>query len=211
MKAKQMIYDFFVFDTFFFWAASAIPLAFLVYFVFNEKGSNATLTVFLTLVAITLFSNIPVLDWMRHLTPAKILAYVGGYFAIGVIYMLIKWVWNSFEIKMKYADFREAWLQDNKLTQLPASSTTDINEQKLLKAFAKDLFHTKDIIFDDLPPKIRNHRGDLIFWASYWHLSLLFTLLNNPLRHLINFILNFSSKPLNAISAAMFSNYKELN
>lgn len=206
-----MLYEFFFFDTFLFWGALAIPVAFLCYFTFNEKGAWSTFTVAATVAVIVLFSNLHILSWLRSLTVGEVILYAGGYIVIGFTYMVLKWIYNTFEIKSKYTEYREEWLRYNKLViALPSASSTDLNEQKILASFKSDLYSATKIRIDDLPPKIRNHRGDLIFWACYWHLSLIFTLLNNPLRHLVTFIINLSTKPLNAISAAMFKDFNEL-
>jgi hypothetical protein len=98
--------------------------------------------------------------------------------------MILKWIYNSYEIKVLYTKYRTEYLSQN-------------NNTMNLKTFDNYLSLRK-IDIEDCPPKIKNHRSELVFWATFWHISFIYTLLGNPLKHLINFVLDVLKTPLDA-------------
>lgn len=207
-----MITAFFLADSLLFWGFLSIAALFLIYYTFNEKGSGATLTVFITIGVLIAFSNLPVVATIRSLHAWQIIEYVGGYIGVGLVYLVLKWTYNTFEIKKKYSDFREKWLVSYNMVHPPTPITAKITEIPLnsQKAFIIDACNNIGFAFGDLPPKIRNHKADLIFWGTYWPLSATFTILDNPLQWLIDAFIRMMTNPLNKISHMMFQKFDEL-
>jgi hypothetical protein len=194
-----------MFDTIWFWGALTIPIILLLIFSSKEAGRESTGIVVLTLAAIICFSSFPTRDFLHALTIGNVLKYAGGYILVGIIYMSLKWVYNAYELKVKYVDYKEVWLERNGIKSLPDVGTREFY------SFSENLKSYTEISIEDLPPKIRKHKARLVFWACYWPFSFISTMLGNPLKHLVNFILSILSKPLNAVSSALFSEFKELN
>jgi len=194
-----------MFDTIWFWGALTIPIILLLIFSSNEKGMPSTAIVVLTMVAIVCFSSFPIKEFLHALTVGHILKYAGGYVLLGLIYMCLKWIYSAYELKVKYVEYKEVWLERNGIKSLPDISTKEFYN------FSENLKSYTGIDIKDLPPKIRKNRAKLVFWACYWPFSFISTMIWNPLKHLVNFIISLLSKPLNAVSSALFSEFKELN
>jgi hypothetical protein len=200
-----MLYEFIMLDTIWFWGALAIPTILLLLFAFNEKGTPSTIIVVLTIAAIVSCSDFPTREFIHALTVGHIIKYAGGYVLLGLIYMSLKWIYTAYELKVKYVDYKEAWLERIGLKSLPETHTDEFAN------FKRALLGATGINIADLPPKIRRHKARLVFWACYWPFSFVSTMLGNPLKHLVNFILSLLSKPLNYVSSSLFSEFKELN
>ena len=200
-----MLYEFLMLDTIWFWGALAIPTILLLLFAFNEKGTPSTIIVVLTIAAIVSCSDFPTREFIHALTVGHIIKYAGGYVLLGLIYMSLKWIYTAYELKVKYVDYKEVWLDRVSLKTLPEVGSSQFND------FKAGLYSATGINIGDLPPKIRRHKARLVFWACYWPFSFISTMLGNPLKHLVNFIISLLSKPLNYVSSSLFSEFKELN
>jgi hypothetical protein len=180
-------------------------------YTFNEKGTQATFAIILAGCFI-FFSKLPFVQWIHSLSTIQILFYCGLYIAICILYMVVKWTYNSFEMVSKYSEYREAWINAYNKTYPPGPSNpkiTDIPEKNKSEFLFNASIHL-NLKTNDLPPKISNHKSDLIFWACYWPFSFIFTLLNNPLKHLVNLVIRLMTNPLNRISQMMFQKFDKL-
>jgi len=209
-----MIFEIIEYGSILFWLISAGFLVALLGTTYNKKGTESTMVVVSAIAVLVAFTNIPVLHWIQNLSTLRIVEYIGGYLLAGITYMILKWIYEIFETKCIYLDYREKWLKKNNLTEiswekLPKGQSFN-GYDSVGACFANALSYESGFRLDDLPPKISKHKGDLVFWASYWPLSLIFTLLGNPLRHLVNFVINLLTTPMNKISAAMFNDITEL-
>lgn len=204
-----MLFDLILFDSEIFWILLAFPAILLCYFVYSERGAQATITLIATLVVLTLFSNTPILLLVKDvIKPRAFVLYIGGYTLNGIVYMCLRWVYHVYEVRVKYKMVRDACWEANIKAQTNFSIDSP-HFKSLLEQRLKSESYSDDRLLD-LPPKIANHKSDLVFWLSYWPLSLLFTLLGNPLKHLIRGIINFLAAPLNAVSRAMFKDFSEI-
>jgi hypothetical protein len=236
-----MIFELLAYGTIEFWGALFFIAAIFLYNTYQEKLGYSTLTVVGTVVALFCLTNLPILKFFRSLTVLNYVEYVGGYLLVGVVYMTLKWVYNTYEIKSLYNTYRENFLKDYDYNSFPtlesvtqfilANPTLPVPGSKGFKNSSRSFEVYNEIVDSfksnfvrelhslgyndnycvaDLPPLIRNHKQELVFWAAYWPASLFFTLLGNPLRHVINFCINMLTKPLNAISVKMFKDFNEL-
>jgi hypothetical protein len=201
-----MLFDFLIYDTFYFWGALAVIGAGITYNVYRGSGVKATAVLALGILIMLLFSNLHLIHWAESLSFAQVGKVVGLYVLIGVVYMISKWFYTVYEIKTTYNEFRSAWLDQRGLKNLPTRTA----EPDTIASFERALVCNCSVRIDDLPPKVGKHIDDLVFWLSYWPLSLIFTLLGNPIRQLVNLILSVIGNPLNRISAHMFKDFAEL-
>lgn len=200
-----MLADFILYDTFLFWMVSAIFVGCFLFFGITEKGFHTTAIIVGAIVFFTLFSNINLINWVNSHSLLQIAEYIIAYFVIGTIWMFIKWIYFCFEKKQKYIHYRDKWISVNHSIPVDNQPQTKPNRYDY-----ENYMSGNYINIQDLPPKIKKHKSDLAFWISYWHVSIIGTLLGNPLRYLINAIINLFSNKLNSIAKAMFSNFDEL-
>lgn len=177
-----------------FWAVVAIFFAILTAFVENNSGRGATFTLIGALFLFGLFSDLDILGWISA-NPWTLLVYVASYFAVGVIWMTVKW-WLYCLARAEEAEaIKDKYLADKSLQN---GSIPD------RKDFEKTVCLSSDYHDTTFPPKAVRHANDIIRWGCYWPFSLFWTVVGDILLRLWRFIYFQISHVLQAISNRMF-------
>lgn len=102
------------------------------------------------------------------------------YLAIGVVWSILKWFIFLFEKK-----------------------------REIEKKYNNDLIKIKNYFATTANsiPVASSNKSLFSFWTIYWPLSMIWTLINNPVRRIFNVIFNFMTNTFNRMSKAVFSNY----
>jgi hypothetical protein len=194
-----MLFALLLFGTPWFWAALIIPYFILVALVENERGGWAFFVVTLSAVLWAAFGQKGIVPWvLSH--PKDIALYALEYVGIGIGYSIIKWWRYLVSALKKYTDYRTAWVKKN----------GEINDQPSAKFRGQT---NKESFLDDarasgvMPPKVINNKGRIIYWMSYWPFSAFWFILNDPLRHLWNFLYERLGSIFESISKAVFAKY----
>jgi len=123
-----------------------------------------TLTVLASVAAVQFFHVFDVWLFVKA-NVFQTVAYVIAYIAIGIIWSFAKWFFFLMNERNKTREWLEGQLK-----------RTDLN-----------LNYNKPVINI---PKASDNKGRIVAWISYWPLSLIGTILNDPFRKLFNFIFN---------------------
>lgn len=177
-----MIYEFFVFASFWWWFLFGAFFLLEVLFVESDKPSAATLTMIIFAVMIVLFGDVS-FTWIRD-NPGTIVAVIVGWFLAGTVWSVVKWYFFCLNIRDKYL----AWSAD----QSTPPSASDVRYW----AAKQDLI--------EFPPQAIQQKEQIITWMVYWPFSATWTLLNDPVRRLFNMIYRKISKALQEISDKVF-------
>ncbi len=114
--------------------------------------------------------------------------FIVGYLVCGVIWSFLKW--NEF-VKAIYRVFSEEKAKFVESSKLDIDNIRNFCEvlrskDKNIKVYGSDVLSYADIV-EKITPKGLNYKSSIIAWISYWPLSLIATLLNNPFRRLFEY------------------------
>lgn len=119
-----------------------------------------------------------------------LLAYVGAYVGVGIGWSFVKW----FSYLMSFRDaFREQ--KDLFCKKVGLDSSLPVPEDRM-KEFEEHLSHVswnnnhRSQLFSRERPRATRNKARITAWAAFWPFSFLGTLLNDPVRRLINFLFN---------------------
>lgn len=183
-----------------------IPFSFLTYYGHKEHVIEETFALILTIAGVIIFTNVHIMNVIHHINYWAVAEDTGLYLVVGFVYMIIRWIYYSFEVKIKYSKLRSQWLEKNKQTAIPLETSNST----LYDQFIKYLSFEGSISIKDLPPKMHNNKSKLFFWLVYFPFSITGLILNDPLRKLFNLVIYLSAKPMNRISKWIFSEFEEL-
>lgn len=174
-------------------------IAALVIIISLELQSEGTATTAFSLAIALLIWNYGTIVW--GLMTANILVtvlFIVGYLICGVIWSFLKW--NEF-VKSVYRKFKTVV---NKVGELKAPNDIVNLCEKLrlvgISVYSSDVKTTSDIA-NKIMPKGLDNKASIVAWISYWPLSLLGTLLNNPFRRLFEYTYSLVSGLYDKISA----------
>ncbi len=160
---------------FWFWALLAAATALLLVALECRQAFWAVVAVVVPLLLLQFLGGIPVLLWPWRHPGASLLAGI-GYFLAGALWSIAKWWFHVAAQRRRYDEIRQTFCRERELkhgSPIPADSQSD---------FRNALYGV------EVPPRARDHKGEIFLWIGYWPWSVLWTLLNDPIRRLIEHI-----------------------
>lgn len=113
-----------------------------------------------------------------------------GYLVCGVVWSFLKW--NEF-VKAVYRKFNEVKATFKSLeTSQELKNFCDKLRERGISVYSSDVKDVEGIV-EYIMPKGINNKASITAWISYWPLSLIATLLNNPFRRLFEYTYNLVS------------------
>jgi|SRR5579885_451314 len=153
-----------------------------------EKFGWATLVLIVTGVGLHFLHVLSVVDWVKD-NGWFTLAYVGGYVLAGIAWSFVKWFSFIMRMRDRYRQYKEEFLQSKKL---PTNTViTEEVSQDLQQYIAGKWDHEFGSNSVGERPKARKNKSRIVAWMAYWPLSLIGTVLNDPVRRLFNLIFNW--------------------
>ncbi len=131
--------------------------------------------------------------------------FVLSYLIMGVVWSLLKW--NEF-VKKKVGVFIRTKAQ--LIIDRPDFNETNDSDMRELcdslryngiKIWKADVNSMAELKIKSMPLG-SEHKSSIVAWISYWPLSLLATLLNNPFRRLFEYVYSLVSKAYDKITAS---------
>lgn len=154
-----MLYELLLFGDPFFWVAVLVFFALETALVENEKAFGATVVLILSLGAFTLFTDFNVFSWLHGLELTYLIALFFAYFVIGTGWFVFKWYLFLIDRKEEADLIKEEY---SKLDTKKADLKTYIKRDSR--------YHARSV-----PPKVRDHKEEIMLWACYWPFSLAWT------------------------------------
>ena len=203
-----MLFALLTFGSLWFWAGLLIPAILLVIFVDRKSASGAFFTVLLVIVLWVAFGDKRLVPWVIH-HPLRDAEYVGGYFLVGIIWGFVKWFLYVLGIRDDYETYRAEWVEkygpiDESL--FPPSSYN--NQARTSQPMTKRQMFVSNVGSHLQPPKAARHKGEIIFWMSYWPFSAVWTIIHDPITRLYRFIYHRIAVVFDGISRSMFKKYE---
>lgn len=225
--------ELFAFATVWFWMLVVLASIVILIALEGEKGWLATLTVVAFVLVVHYWGGINVIEYMKS-HPLRVLAGAAGYFAAGTVWSLIKWWFYVRSQRNRCREALDAFEQDwptkvvvetlpYKLkNDLDASGAPDAGamvdqmdrdlekKKKEDPEYKKKLWseYTREGEYKDIrfvfKPDPRNHVRVILAWMTYWPWSLVWTLINDPIRKAFNMIFRKLSRVFSGISEGAF-------
>ena len=182
----------------FFYIIVAVFLAVLLGCIEYQKGwwSSILVTAF-CLVLYTVFGVNVVTLAVNN--PWMIAPYVVGYFVVGSVWACVKWIFYSHKMLDIVKDIKMEYLNRHNISSNVIPE--DKKEDFIYKVLANSKYHD-----EFYPPKFLKHKADWMMWATYWPLSLFWTMLDQPIKKLWNFIYSNIGQMMQNITDKMFEN-----
>jgi hypothetical protein len=197
----------------------------------------ATLTLIATAVGVHLFHVVDLLTLVRTHAIETIYS-VLVYFAVGVVWSFIKWFSFLMGFRDTYRQKKEEFVASKKAEYEARKnnppppvdknarpswgsprendedkvSLTPPTEAELAAKFVKSLSHYET--YRDNPlgslPKAANNKARITAWMAFWPFSVVGTLVNDPVRRLVDFLFTQFKALYQRMSDALFSSHPEL-
>lgn len=119
-----------------------------------------------------------------------------GYIILGLVWSFIRWNEKVKGIFRKFVKLRDNFNEKNTGVELTTEQYQKEFNKTLEYQFKKGnggfitIFttQTQKEVIENITPKGVNHKALIVSWISYWPLSVIGTLLNNPFRRFFEFI-----------------------
>ncbi len=154
-----------------FWLLAVVSTGMLFFFIDDNDGVAATLTVLGFFLIMQLFGGVPVFSYIRH-NPWDAVAWFAKYFAVGTVWCVARWILFSYSELGKYKEEKSDFLADHKITG-------DVIP-KLLKSAWEGIAPEK--------PLISRSKARCMRWISFWPWNMVWYVINDPVKRLCKWI-----------------------
>lgn len=176
----------------------------LLFLIENDKPGWCTLSLGATLGLLKFCAGVNVFE-MAWNNPGKAVLTILGYFLVGTLWSVAKWY---FFVKNKRTAFDEAKAEyalnpeypmwaGHRGEKAPPKEPTPWVESHRYQSFIDR--HTKT-----LAPSVRGNKSRIMTWMGYWPWSMVWTLINDPIKRAFKAIYNRIHNTLQSISNNAF-------
>lgn len=165
--------EFLAVGTIWFWAVLLLCGIAVSELVDRDRGGAATLVALLTLGALAILGDFNPLAWAME-NPTLAALFVPGYLLAGAAWGWLKFAWFARARRRKADAILASFLHQRGIA----------DGAKLTSDDERDLRYELDRqgLVGSVRPLVKEHRGKIIAWMSYWPASILWTLINDPVR-----------------------------
>jgi hypothetical protein len=184
-----MLYELILISSWLFWVPIVIVGIIVSELLDNNNNGGATVTAIVTALLVVLFTNFNPFTLLKE-QPLTVLAGVVAYFLAGTLWSIGKW-W--------------AWLKKaaRRVAEIEAKHTTDGR----LDYYRFSTACREEKIPSEFPVKAKEYASMIIGWMIFWPFSMLWTLINDPVRYAFEHIYNWISGLLQSMSDNAFSDH----
>jgi len=179
----MLILEFLAVGAWGFWILISISAIIMSELMDTDNPGWATVTAVITVAILAILGNFNPLEWLRT-NPMEVAFYVVSYFIAGVMWGVTKWYF---------------WLQKTKRKIMALKNEhpnwTDTDLVRMMKVAG---------IWGDFPPKVGDHKAKIMGWMMLWPASMVWTVLNDPVRRIFEEIYNRIGGGLQAMSNRVF-------
>lgn len=153
----------------------------------NDAPGWATILAVVTMAVLAVFGGVNPITWiMAH--PWDTVLVLAGYFAAGAAWSLVKWYSYLLKIRRRMEAIRK---------EHPDWANQDVT--RLLRNSG---------IGGTFPPEVSDHKSRVIGWMALWPASMLWTVINDPVRRACEEIYNRLGGVYQAISNRVFRDFQ---
>lgn len=195
-----MLNEILVVGTFWFWVLVTVEVVLLFSSVVYEKIGLAWTSIIIFSTLLWLFGDFNLVLFIIK-NPVMSSACFAGYAILGSGWSIIKWYLFNGEIRESYDRIRDKFLLDNNISgnTIPPELKTSWREKLSNKdnwTQANNSWHTyvpKSYSVrkaEDIAPQLSDFRATIVFWISFWPVSMLWSILHNFIEKFFNMIYN---------------------
>ena len=185
------------FGTIWFWLFSFVVFCAITALVENDEGVWATIVFVGTVLSLNFLSKIPILSYVTA-NPGHTLMYVGIYFAVGIVWTLIKWYFFVHNKSVLYKNYRAKFLKARKTDELTPALAAELQES------VRSDFDLRNADVTGAAPDPIDHKSDLTRWGTYWPFSMVGTALNDIIRKAWDYVYEMLQSTYKAMSLGIF-------
>ncbi len=166
-----------------------------------EKPGFATLSLIVTCAAFQWWYDIPILQTVR-LNPPLAIGLIIVYVVVGVLWSFVRWWIHLHREKDRYLADVSTWRECKRLP--PGDLVPDELKSEWRDSGVARKWRGK------LPPLASDSKTLITSWIMYWPISIVWTLLDEPVRRLAVFAYNYVQETYTRIAASVFAGVPEL-
>lgn len=169
----------FAVGTIWFWVLTAVAVFLLFYCVEADRGFFATLWIVIFFVVMYFFGGFNVLSYIFQ-NPLISLGCAAGYVVAGTLWSMGKWWFYTHSQRRIYDELKEDFLKSKGVTDkvMPDHLKKDWKEKHSEHSGRRYEYN----------PQAKKHKGQLTLWGSYWPLSMVWTLINDPVKSVFEYV-----------------------
>lgn len=194
-----------------FWLVVILASILIVAFLENDNAGNATILAIGSILALVFLGNTGIFSWVAA-HPLLLMFYGVGYIVAGALYGILKWYLLLRDRADRHLEVRTSWLEraiKRDSSKLPAklcreALTTGVVTGDVKKAWKKYVNHEYYGRRITKPSASRN-TGRILSWMTYWPLSGLWTLINDPIRRIFRWLYRRISTTLVRMADKVFA------
>lgn len=184
-----------------------------LFFAENESPKFCTTTIIAALLILEFCTTIhPISSAVND--PVTAALYIAGYIALGTAYIFLKWTSFVYSIRSKFYDIKQdviesMWKNSDRFGDKKESlflNASDESSRELTDDGIDQLYSSSAsrLHVSSLPLEVREYKATIYMWWAIWPISGLWTVVNDPVRRIGNFIYNMSHNTLQRISTNAF-------
>jgi hypothetical protein len=179
-----------------FWALLILETGLLIFLIEWGKGTFATLSLAVTLGLLYFLGDVNLFGFVIHHPITLVLGLI-LYFVAGTAWSVAKWWLFVRDMRARYDDLRADFCLEHKLDGAIPAELQPIWLARLEASGRRG----RRI---EVRPRARQHRSRIVFWMAYWPWSLVWTVLNDPVRKACHLIYQHAHDYLQEISNNAF-------
>lgn len=183
----MFLVEFLAFGAWGFWLLLVVSIVFMSELLDNDEPGWATILAVVTMAVLAVFGGINPITWAIA-NPSATILYIGGYFAAGAAWSLVKWYSYLLKIRRSMEAIRRehpGWEQSDVIRMVRNAG-----------------------LGGSFPPQVGDHKSRVIGWMALWPASMVWTVINDPVRRACEEIYARLGGVYQAISNRVFKDFK---
>jgi len=198
---------FFVFGSFWFWVIVAAVFGLVTFWTEKERDFLSLFVLGAVIWTIASVNELPSIT----AEPLVWLTYGGYYLAAGIVWSFFKWFSHLHRVKDTLRNLKQQYLNKSPNVTLRDNGTFNDTDFKDFAKFLNDNYewnrnNSTVRTRADVEPSVAEYRYELTRWIAWWPFSAFWTILNDPLRRLANFIVNRLRGIYESMASRVFKN-----
>lgn len=192
------MFEFIVIGGLWFWILTAVTAISILICVEREDGSGSTALLVLYLILLWIFSDFNPLAWLGQ-NPKTAVAAILLYFLLGTVWAVVKWYAYVHQQARRVRSLLLEFLKRHGLETL-RDATPEVRREWATHCSIRGVSHE--------PPLIARHKDRIVLWMSYWPLSAIWTLINDPVHRIFKMIYNRLGGVLQGMSNRAYRDFQ---
>lgn len=203
-----MLITLFALGTFWFWVLVAVHFCVLLALIEYEKTGWATFSMIATFAALYFLGDFNVVTAALR-NPGLTAGIIGGYFVAGTAWSVAKWWFFVRRCREDYDKLKATFLRQNGIEGSAIPDNLKAKWKESLTSHYRYGSERRYSFSNGVIPKASDHKSRIMTWMCYWPWSMVWTLINDPVKRLFKQIYLQIAGMLQRISNSVFSGVED--